>query len=86
MSKDITLSVLYVLGAALILSILGVIALTMFNQPIHDILPLVISNVIVGALGLLAPRPGTQDVNVINTAADPVPVEDKPQVPPLPEN
>ena len=76
MTRDLSHTVLYFLGTALLLALAGVVVLTVFGKPIHDVLPLVISNVIVGALGLLAPRPGVQDVRVTNERADAVPVED----------
>lgn len=84
MTTDLSRTVLYFLGAGFILALVGIVVLTALERPVHDVLPLVISNVIVGALGILSPRPGTQDVNVVNTPADPVPVDDKPRLPPLP--
>lgn len=75
MTNDMTRTVLLILGGALLLALVGIVVLTAIGRPIHDILPLVVSNVIVGALGILTPRGGTQDVNVVNRDDDPVPVD-----------
>lgn len=75
MTSDLTRLVLLILGFALLLALAGVVVLTALGKPIHDILPLVVSNVIVGALGILTPRGGTQDVNVVNPRDEPVPVD-----------
>lgn len=85
-NNDLSKTVLYFLGAGFILALAGIVVLTALGRPVHDVLPLVISNVIVGALGILSPRPGTQQVEVVNSAADPVPVDDKPRVPQLPHD
>lgn len=75
MTHDLTRLVLLILGLSLFVALIGVVVLAALGRPIHDILPLVISNVIVGTLGILTPRSGTQDVNVVNERHEAVPVD-----------
>ena len=75
MTTDITRIVLLVLAIAFLASLAGIAILTGFERPVPDILPQLVRDIIIAFLGLLAPRPGTQDVNVVNKPADPVPVD-----------
>lgn len=64
------------LAGVLILGVLGVIVLAALEVDVPDVL----SNVVVGALtalGAMLARGGeTEDVHIVNTPAEPVPVED----------
>ena len=73
MSKNIFNTVVYFLGAALILSIGGVIALNFFERPVDDILKQVIVGALTGIAGILAT--GRQEVTVNNTRDNPVAVD-----------
>lgn len=62
------------LSATLLLCVGGVIVLLALGDPVDDILKQAITGLITGLLGLFARQP-TQQVEVINEARNPVPVE-----------
>lgn len=76
MNRNVFNIVVYLLGAALLLSIIGVIFLNATDNPVDDILKQVIVGALTGIAGLLARNPGeAQDVTVRNTPENPVVTE-----------
>lgn len=75
MNTDVSKIVMMILGAALLLSIIGIIGLSWMSKPIADVLPAISLATVTGMLGLIGKSPGVTDVNVVNRANDPVPVD-----------
>lgn len=56
-----TKTTVLILGAVLLVAVLGIIVLAALDQNIPDVLPTVAVADLTGLLGLLAPRPGSVD-------------------------
>jgi hypothetical protein len=67
--------VLVILGVALLVALTFIGLLTLNEKAVPDILELTTASIITGVLGLLAPRPGVQEVEVVNRRSDAVPVD-----------
>lgn len=69
----------YFLGGALLVCIVGVVALGVLQRPIDDILKQSITGLVTGLLGLMVRAPADVDdpqpVHVVNNRADAVPVD-----------
>lgn len=74
MNREITHTVLLILGAALILAIGGIITLTALHIDTPGVLNDSVGYILIGMLGLLSTGP-RQQVEVTNTAAEPIPTE-----------
>ena len=77
MSRKVFDVLVYFLGAALLITIVGVIVLLAFGKPVDDILKQAITGLVTGLLGLMVRAPSSPDddpmpVNVVNT---PLPVD-----------
>lgn len=81
--KDIARAVVYILGAALIINLAGIILLSVNETMVPGVLTDSVGYIIIGMLGLLAHGP-KQEVQVTNDASDPVPT--RPALPPLPDD
>jgi hypothetical protein len=81
-SRKAFTAVVYLLGAVLILSVVGVVVLTLADKPVDDILKQVIVGCITGLAGLLARTPTDEaaDVKIVNEPSEPVPVDNAPDV------
>ena len=78
--RTVTLSIVLVLGVVAVATVIGGLVLAMNDKSLPEAV-IAIGSGAVGAIGgLLARSPldGPQDVNVVNRAADPVPVDANP--------
>lgn len=80
MSRRVFDVLVYFLGAALLLCIVGVIVLLAIGKPVDDILKQAITGLVTGLLGLMVRAPADTDdpepVHVVNAGpAEAVPVE-----------
>lgn len=73
MKRDTTHTVLIILGAALIIALTGIILLAVSHTDAPGVLNDSVAYILIGMLGLLSTGP-KQQVEVTNSAADPVPV------------
>lgn len=88
MSRKVFDVLIYFLGSALLLCIVGIIALLVLDKPVDDILKQATTGLITGLLGLMVRAPASPDdepqpVHVVNAGpAEAVPVAESPT--PLP--
>lgn len=64
--------------AAILISVLFIGVAALLSRPIPDVLATIVRDGLIGLLGLLAPSPLAQPVQVVNAADAPVPVDPSP--------
>lgn len=75
MSRKVFDVLVYFLGGALLIDVLGIIALLGFDRPVDDILKQIATGLVTGLLGLMVRAPGDDDPMPVVIQEQPISTE-----------